>query len=239
MNISKLLLLLLGLASPLASTHATPETSPLERLRNQVLEFALAQTVGLPGQVSVTVGAIDQRTSLPPCAAPEAFLPAGARLWGRANVGVRCQGASPWAVYVPVTVRIMGGVVVAAQPLAAGRPIEASDLAMQQADLGQLPAAVVTDPRQAIGRMPAMGVMPGQPLRLDLMRSAQVIQQGQPVMLVAQGGGFRVSAEGKAVTNAADGQVIQVRTLSGRSISGVARPGGLVEVQNQGLPGSP
>jgi flagella basal body P-ring formation protein FlgA len=54
--------------------------------------------------------------------------------------------------------------------------------------------------------------------------------QGQTVRLVSQGSGFRVSADGKALANAAVGQLAQVRTASGQTVSGIARADGIVEV---------
>jgi flagella basal body P-ring formation protein FlgA len=39
-----------------------------------------------------------------------------------------------------------------------------------------------------------------------------------------------VSAEGKALANVGVGQLAQVRTASGQTVSGVARPDGTVEV---------
>jgi flagella basal body P-ring formation protein FlgA len=39
-----------------------------------------------------------------------------------------------------------------------------------------------------------------------------------------------VSSEGKALNNATDGQIAQVRTSSGQTVSGIARTGGIVEV---------
>jgi flagella basal body P-ring formation protein FlgA len=39
-----------------------------------------------------------------------------------------------------------------------------------------------------------------------------------------------VSGEGKAIGNAGEGQVVQVRTASGAVISGTAKAGGMVEV---------
>ena len=147
------------------------------------------------------------------------------------SVGVRCMGASPWTIYVPVSVRVMAGVVVAAHPLTQGRAIVAADLALQEADLGLLPGAVMTDAGQAIGRVVTVGVAAGQPLRQDLLRAPLVIQQGQSVTLRAQGAGFKVSAAGKALTNAVEGQVAQVRTLTGNTVNGIARPGFIVDVQ--------
>jgi len=50
------------------------------------------------------------------------------------------------------------------------------------------------------------------------------------VKILSGGNGFRVSAEGRALNNAQEGQVTQVRTGGGQTISGVARAGGTVEV---------
>jgi flagella basal body P-ring formation protein FlgA len=230
MNIRNCILgfLLLGGAAP---CHASIEQAQLAQIHRSVEQLLRHQTAGLPGKVSFTLGAIDARLNLPACPAPEAFIPTGMRLWGNASVGVRCGGSNPWTIYVPVSIKIVAGVVVAAHVLAQGRSIELTDMAMQEADLGTLPGAVITEPQQALGRIVTLGIAPGQPLRQDLLRSPPVIQQGQSVTLRAQGAGFKVSAEGKAVTNAAEGQVAQVRTPSGRTVNGIARLGAIVEIQ--------
>lgn len=57
-----------------------------------------------------------------------------------------------------------------------------------------------------------------------------MVQQGQSVKLLLAGAGFTVSNEGRALNNATQGQVVQVRTASGQLVSGVARSGGVVEV---------
>ncbi len=181
--------------------------------------------------MSFTLGAIDTRLSLAPCPSAQAFIPPGARLWGNASVGVRCTGSNAWTLYVPVSVKILAGVVVAARALAQGQSIGLADLMVQEADLGQLPGAVITDPAQALGRIATLGIAPGQPLRQDVLRSPPVIQQGQSVTLRSQGAGFRVSAQGKAVNNAAEGQIAQVRTPSGRTVSGIAHLGGIVDIK--------
>jgi flagella basal body P-ring formation protein FlgA len=54
--------------------------------------------------------------------------------------------------------------------------------------------------------------------------------QGQSVRLLSSGDGFIVSNEGKALNNAVNGQIVQVRTHSGQVVSGVARNGAVVEV---------
>lgn len=201
-----------------------------DALRREVEQFAYQQLAGQAGEVRVEVGALDPGLTLPRCQRLEVFLPPGVRLWGTVNVGVRCAAGAAWTVYVPVTVRVHAPVVTAARPLAAGRPLAADDLTLKTLDLTQLPPGVLTDPAQAVGQTLTVGLLPGYPLRQDMLRAPLVIRQGQTVKLIVQGEGFRVSAEGRALTNASPGQTVQVRTASGQTVSGVARPDGSVEV---------
>lgn len=196
-----------------------------------VENYVRGETAGFPGQVSISVGAVDPRLNLPACQALELFIPAGDRLWGQATVGVRCNSQTPWTVYVPVSVKVMANVVHAARPLAQGQPVSATDVTVQKADLAQLPAGILTEPAQAVGKTLVSSIASGQPLRQDLLRLPFVVLQGQSVKLLAQGRGFNVSSEGKALAAAAAGQVVQVRTHSGQIINGIARPDGIVEVR--------
>lgn len=203
----------------------------LSAIQKTVEDFVRRQTVGLPGQVTFTVSPIDSRLNLAPCPAPEVFLPAGARLWGNAAVGVRCSASNPWTIYVPVSVKVTGNFVIAARALSQGQAVGPADITTQRGDLTELPSGIITDSSQAVGKTMAASIGAGNPLRQDMLRSPSIILQGQTVKLVSQGSGFQVSAEGKALGNAAEGQVVQVRTSSGQVISGIARPGPVVEVK--------
>jgi len=199
-------------------------------LYTAVDDYLRTQTRGLPGKSSYRIGTLDPRTQLGACSAYEPFLPAGARLWGKATLGVRCLGPANWTVYLPVEVSISGSYFVSARPLAGGQPIGPGDIVERQGDLGGLPSSIVTDPAQAIGKTPKSSIGAGQPLRSDLLLAPWAVQQGQSVKLVYRGAGFSVSSDGRALNNAAAGQVAQVRTSGGQTVSGVARPGGIVEV---------
>ncbi len=222
--------LLLGLVFIAGACEAALDPVQSQKMRAAAEELLQQQTAGLPGRVSFTIGPIDERLNLPRCTDVEAFVPPGTRLWGASNVGVRCTAGAVWTVYLSVTVHVSAEVVTAARPLAQNEPLQLTDIALQEADLTQLPGAVITDSRLALGRMPLRSIPAGQPLRQDLLRSPPVVQAGQSVTLVSQGAGFKVSAEGKALGAAAEGQVAQVRTPSGRTVSGIARAGGMVEV---------
>lgn len=199
-------------------------------VKRVIEEFLRVQTKGLPGQVSFSVGTVDPNNQLAPCPALEAFLPAGGRAWGRTTIGVRCQVEGGWSLYVPVQVKVVGDYFVTARPLARGQVIAPADLARRQGDLAELPAGAVTEEAQAVGKSANVGLQSGQLLRSDTLRAPPAVLQGQGVKVVSKGRGFQVATEGKALANAAEGQVVQVRTANGQTLSGIARPGGVVEV---------
>lgn len=202
----------------------------LSLIRQTAAAYAKQQTANLPGQVTITLGAIEP-VQFAPCAKLQAFLPLGAKLWGNSTIGVRCAAGADWSLYVPVTVRVQGPVVVAARSLASGKLLAVEDLALQSVELTQLPGGVVSDANEAVGKTLSVGLSAGHALRQDMLRAPMVIRQGQVVKLIAQGQGFKVSSEGKALANATAGQVVQVKAQNGQTVSGVARADGSVEVQ--------
>lgn len=199
-------------------------------LRQSVEQFLQIQTAGLPGEVKVTVGAIDPRMSLAACPAPQAFLMPGSRAWGKTTVGLRCTAPQAWTIYIQASVSVTADYIASAVPLAQGQTIEPGQLVAVKGDLAALPAGVATDMGQVVGRSSNVSLPPGTPLRLDTLRSKPVVQSGQLVRLVSSGNGFSVSAEARALGTAGDGQVVQVKTAAGQQISGIAKMGGLVEV---------
>jgi len=214
---------------------AQAQQSPAARqnpnaLRTVVEQYLQTQSAGLPGEVSVKVGSIDPRISLPACPAPQAFQQPGAKPWGKTTVGVRCTAPSSWTIFVQAQVSVMANYVVAAVPLAQGQPLDGSQLVLMKADIAAMPNGIITDMAQAIGRAPTVSLPAGTALRTDTLRSPPVVQQGQTVRLVSHGSNFSVSSEAKAINKASEGQVVQVRTLSGRVLSGTARADGLVEI---------
>jgi flagella basal body P-ring formation protein FlgA len=227
--LTTLLAALLG-AGISSSAAAQTGRQDLATLKSTVEQFLQVQAGGLPGQVTVTVGAIDPRMSLAACPEPQAFFMPGARAWGKTTVGVRCATPSTWTVYIQANVTVVGDYIAAAAPLVQGQPIDAAQLTVLKGDLTMLPAGIATDASQVIGRSASVSLPPGTPLRLDTLRSKPVVQSGQLVRLVSSGSGFSVSAEGRAMSTAGDGQVVQVRTGNGQQITGIAKSGGMVEV---------
>jgi len=214
----------------LCSLSAAARQDP-QPVRRAIEDFLRVQIKGLPGQASFSIGSLDALNHLTPCPAFDIALPAGARAWGRTSVVVRCQVEKPWTIYVPVKIRVIGEYLLTARALSQGQVVVEADLAKTSGDLTELPPGILTDADQALGKTVAQSVTSGRPLRGDMLRQALVVQQGQSVKLTSSGPGFQVTgAEGRALANAAAGQVVQVRLANGRIISGIARAGGAVEV---------
>jgi flagella basal body P-ring formation protein FlgA len=213
-----------------ASIAAAAEWQSSDEIVAAVERFAQQKTTGLGAEVSIGVTRPDARVHLKKCDSLEPWLPSGNKLWGRTSVGVRCLGPASWSIYVPVTVKVSGNALIAARPIARGQALEAEDIQIQRRDLTQYQNGVLTSMEQAVGRTALNTIQAGDVLRPELLRAAVVIRQGQQVMLVAQGTGFRVSSEGIAMGNAASGQVVPVKTRSGQIIKGIAKSEGVVEV---------
>ncbi len=199
-------------------------------VKQAIEDFLRVQTRGLPGQVKFSVGNVDPNNGLAPCASFDVALPQGGRLWGRSNVVVRCQADAAWSLYVPVQVRVSGEYLITARPLTQGQTITEADLSRQSGDLTELPNGILGETAQAVGRTAAKSIAAGRPLRADMLLQPLVVQQGQSVKVVSLGPGFQVANDGRALNNAGAGQVAQVRLNTGQVVSGIARAGGIVEI---------
>lgn len=219
-------------ASLSGASRADAAASGLTRKDRAAIESYLrSQAAGAPGDITVQV--LDPVSSaLPPCPGLQPFLPRGVSAWGRFSVGVRCPGERPWTRFLPAQVGVEGTYLVAAHPIRAGQTVDERDLAEHRGDLTKLPRTVLTHAPQVAGMVAVNAIAAETPLRSDLLRGALVIQRGQIVRLMAEGDGFVASTEGTAMTSAATGAVLQVRTATGRVLSAVARADGTANVRN-------
>jgi flagella basal body P-ring formation protein FlgA len=197
-----------------------------EAARIAIERLVQTQTAGLPGTASVK---IRSGANLPDCDSDfEAFLPTGAAPWGRVSIGLRCRDAQPWTRYVAANVLVQGQYFVAARAISPGESLQPGDYVKRTGDLSTLPRSVVTDLADLQGVTSSQRIAAGAPLRKDLMRGMVVIQQGQTVQVVAQGSGFAISTEGKAMTQAEAGETVRARTRDGRLVTGLAGADGRI-----------
>lgn len=213
--------LLLSATTGLPAQAETPETA--------VARFVENELAGA-GRVKVSVGAADPRLPLAACRRLEPFVPYGARLWGRARVGLRCAEGASFTAFLPVEIQVFGPALVAARALSAGSALEPADLKLQELELTRQPAGTLQTTDAAEGKVLARPVAAGQMLRAEYLRTRPAVAAGDPVKIVLEGRGFSVSTEGRALGAAAESQAVRVQTAAGRVLSGTARAGRIVEV---------
>jgi flagella basal body P-ring formation protein FlgA len=214
------------LTALVASGSAIASADLAERTREFVEQQALPA-----GEIEIVVGDIDPRLSLAPCARFEPFVPPGARLWGRSTLGVRCVEGAAWTVYVPVQVKVFAPVQVAARPIPRGTIVAASDVRLDRVDLTQFPGGVYGAEDVVEGKTAVRALAAGEPIKRDVLRAPRVFEPGDAVRVVYDGTTFAVSIDGKALTSAGDGDTARVAVANGRVLTGVARPGRVVQVR--------
>jgi len=193
-----------------------------QQIRQLALDGTPAGQAGAP-RLEVSVGQLDPRLRLAPCARVEPYLPDGMRLWGKARIGLRCtQGTTRWNVYLPITVKAFGSALVVTGNKAGGSVLTEADLTLGEVDLAETGSVAMTDARLVVGRTLTQTLKPGQSLRQSHLRPRQWFAAGETVTVSAQGAGFSVSGEGQALSNGIEGQPVRVRTESGRVLTGQA-----------------
>lgn len=227
MNKPVFLLVLSALMASLATPAFAADSAAI---RKAVGDFLQSQVKGLPGKASFVVGTIDADRLAGACKGYDVAMAPGSRPWGNTQVTVQCRGEG-WTLQVPVKIRVVADYLVTARPITAGQRLAEADVGRQSGELSDLPTGILMDPDQAVGRVAVASLPAGRPLRGDMLRQPVVVQQGQSVKIIGSGEGFQVSNEGRALTNAAIGQVVQVRLASGQIISGIAQPDGTVEIR--------
>ncbi|MDR0528936.1 MAG: flagellar basal body P-ring formation protein FlgA [Zoogloeaceae bacterium] len=203
-------------------------------LLRQAEAFVRQEVSQNAGFKSVAAGPLDARLRLPSCEHLQFFLPHGmdaSRLMGQTRVGARClDAAARWSVFIPVKIAMERAYLAAAVSLPAGRVLRPEDCVLMTGDPALLPAGLVSNSGDVIGKTLKIALQAGQPVRLEQLSAPILIQQGQTVRLIFQGAGFTASNEGKAMLRAGAGQVVQVKTASGIVVSGVAQTDGTVLV---------
>lgn len=222
------------------SVHAQDGAAQLSQIGQRFVDAALQQPSAdspqdsnpMPLRMEVQMGQLDSRLRLAACAKVEPYLPTGSRLWGRTRLGLRCvQGSVHWNVFLPITVRAYGPAWVAQGNIPMGTTLSAADVASSEVDWAEDNAPVFANAQDFIGMVTTRALASGQALRQNMVRSPALFSAGAPVQVIVDGGGFSVTASGKAMTAAGQGQQVRVRMDNGRLVTGTVNAQGVVLVQ--------
>lgn len=215
--------------APVATDDVGQVGEITQRWLDQTLQQQQSGTSNSLLRMEVVVGALDAQLRLAPCARIEPYLPAGARLWGRSRLGLRCNdGPVRWNVFLPLTVKAWGPAWVLAGNVASGAVLTEADAQQMEVDWAADLAAIVADPSLWVGQVAARTLRAGQALRQSMVRTPYLFEAGAQVRVQAQGTGYAVTAAGQALAAGAAGQTVRVRMANGKIVAGTVDEQGTV-----------
>ena len=199
------------------------------------LEFTVEDylaTTQAPGRYEIQVNPLDPRLRMPLCDKElTATLESPAQPIGRVTVKVRCDGASPWTVFVPAQVKLFRDVVVVTRPLKRTGIIGFEDVALRERDISSINQGYLTSVDQAVGQKLTRPMVTDQVITLVHLEQAEVIRKGDQVVISASSGGLTVKMPGEALSNGGMSEQIRVKNLnSNRVIKAQVMAPGQVEV---------
>ncbi|MED5607263.1 MULTISPECIES: flagellar basal body P-ring formation chaperone FlgA [Pseudomonas] len=195
------------------------------------LEFKVEdylQRSGIDARYEIEVARIDPRLRLAACDKDlTQSLESPAQPVGRVSVLVRCDGSSPWSVYVPAQVKLFRQVLVTTLPLKRDHVLEPGDISLVERDIGLLSQGYLTDPQQAVGQKLKRPTVSDQILAPVFLEQAAAVRKGDQVVIRAQTGTVNVVMPGEAMADGVPGEQIRVRNLRSQRIirARVVEPG--------------
>ncbi|MBK0061551.1 flagellar basal body P-ring formation protein FlgA [Pseudomonas sp. S44] len=207
-------------ARTLADSFTLPEQ--LIGVTQGFLEFTVedymtrTQTVG---RYDIQVNNLDPRLRMPVCSQQlDAALESPAQPLGRVTVRVRCDGTSPWTVFVPAQVKLFRDVVVMTRPLKRESVIGEGDVALRERDVSTLGQGFLSELDQAVGMKLLRPTVLDQVLTLQQLEQADVIRKGDHVVITARSGGLSVRMPGEALSKGGLTEQIRVRNLNSQRV---------------------
>lgn len=200
---------------------AKPEPTAVIAALREALQPILRLELSRPGsQLAIRLPDLSLNTlAEAPCAAPRVTLvnPVKNR---RMPFALSCS-AENWEKRASAELELMTPVPVAARALPANSVIAPADIQVQTLDLFRLPRGSVVSSEQLLGASLNRSLRSGDAFPDNALRAASSVMQGDPVMVMLNGNGFRISLSGRAGQPGMPGQTIRVVLDSGRQISGL------------------
>ncbi|MCY9850343.1 flagellar basal body P-ring formation chaperone FlgA [Pectobacterium jejuense] len=189
----------------------------------QINQFFASRFQGSTNTVNVVVKSPESQW--PQCEAPQITLPGNTKMWGNVSLSVRCGQQRR---FIQTEVQVTGNYVTSARLINRGTTLTEKDIRLTKGRLDLLPLRPILTLPGAQGAVLLRDLTPGQVITASMIRRAWVVKAGQSVQIIAQGEGFTINGEGKAMNNAAAGQAVRVRTANGQIVSGITNEDGII-----------
>jgi flagella basal body P-ring formation protein FlgA len=185
------------------------------------LEFTVEEylaTSQIEGRYEIEVRQLDPRLRMAFCDKELTAALQSPRPVGRVSVRVRCEGSSPWTVFVPAEVRLFRNVVTTIRPLKRDAIVSEDDVAMRERDIGQLGQGFLSAMDQAVGQKVLRPTVIDQIIAPSFIEQPQMVHKGDQVVITARSGSISVRMPGEALSDGAFNEQIRVRNLNSKRV---------------------
>ncbi|MGD2119595.1 MAG: flagellar basal body P-ring formation chaperone FlgA [Chromatiales bacterium] len=183
-------------------------------------------------KIAIESGKLDHRLRLAQCDQPlTTFESPNTRPSGSTTIGVRCDGNTPWKLYVPVTIQVLKNIVVLKQPVSRNAILRKADLHLLEKDISDLYRGYYTRIDQLAGKHAKRAMKSGTVITPSQVKNPLAVKRGSVVTILADLNGIQVRMKGKALKSGSAGDWIKVRNLSSdRTIEGQILSAGVIQV---------
>ena len=146
---------------------------------------------------------------------------------------VQLKAGDKLLAQAPLAGRIvsMADIPVVTRPMRRDEVIRVQDIRWQSINLATTGSGLSVDAQDLIGKSPRTALRPGVPVRMADLLTPPVVIRGSQVTLLYEVGTLTITAQGRALADAAIGESVRVvNTTSSRTIEGVAQSSGVVRV---------
>ncbi len=196
--------------------------------------FLKEKTSKLDGKITVSIKEVDlEKFNFSNCQQLDFFIPNGSREVGQTTVGIKCldkEAPKPNSVILQAEIIQEKKYLVVSRKMNVGEEIKQEDIKEEFGDVSKFYFKYYQDPKEVVGKK-IKNLMPeGHTIRDSNLALPTVIQYNQNVMVVDGVGNYRVTASGKAMSMAYEGQQVRIKMPSNKIILGIAQADGSVKL---------
>jgi flagella basal body P-ring formation protein FlgA len=183
-------------------------------------------------RTEIQMSRLDSRLRLSKCSLPlNATLAPGSRFVGKSTVHLRCNGDSPWTVYIGAQIKLYGKVIQTATPLNRGHVLTDLDLVRMEVDLSRIQYGYFTDKKYLIGKQLKRRLAQNKIIKANYVKYKTLVKRGELVSIIAGNSQYSVKMTGTAMASGAKGDRIRVKNSSSkRIIEGTIKEAGVVSI---------
>ncbi|MFY1667382.1 flagellar basal body P-ring formation chaperone FlgA [Pseudomonas sp. Pseu.R1] len=195
------------------------------------LEFTVEDylaTSQTQGRYEIEVKQLDPRLRMPHCDKDlTATLESPAQPIGRVTVKLRCEGSSPWTVFVPAQVHLFRNVVTVVRPMKRDAIVTEGDVALRERDVSLLGQGFLDSLDQAVGQKLVRPTVIDQILTPVHLEQPQMVRKGDQVVISARSGSMSVRMPGEALSDGGFNEQIRVKNLNSKRVikANIVAPG--------------